>query len=195
MAKAECVSVLYLASVLLACTGLLVLGGGVWIVEGYQAVTEEADQIKDDLKNVGAEDIISTFEDYYSVLNKKGGWINVAYVMVAVGAVTFAVALLGFIGVHKETVFLLLTFIILLIIIIMLEIAAVLIIIRRDNEVKVFQQITKPENSFENIFQFREKFLFFVFTLSWSSTVLVMSVVVALVRGRAGGKEKLVELV
>ena len=48
---------------------------------------------------------------------------------------------------------------------------------------------------FENIFQFREKFLFFVLTLSWSSTVLVMSVVVALVRGRDGGKEKLVEQV
>ena len=127
MAKAECDRLFILISVLLCCTGLIVIGGGVWLVEDYQAVTETADQIKDDLEKVEDVDMMVTSKDYYSVFNKKGGWINMAYVMLGVGAVTVAVALLGFIGVQKETVFLLLTFIMLLMIIIMLQIASVLI--------------------------------------------------------------------
>ena len=74
-------------------------------------------------------DMMDTSKDYYSVFNKKGGWMNMAYVLLGVGAVTVAVALVGFIGVQKETIFLLLTYIVLLMIIIMLQIASVLIII------------------------------------------------------------------
>ena len=127
-----------------------------------------------------------TSKDYYSVLNKKGGWMNMAYVMLRVGSVTFAVALLGFIGVQNETVFLLFTYIVLLIITILLQIASVLIIIRRDNEVKDLKQITNAEN-----FKFEEKFFFFVFSLCFST--LVLSVGIALARLMRGGKEKMME--
>ena len=109
MSSSDFTTVINLTSLLLACAGLLVLAGGVWIVADHQAITDAADQIKDDLENV--EDLFSISEDYYSAFNKKGGWINVAYVMVGVGAVTFAVAFLGFIVVHNETVFLLFTYI------------------------------------------------------------------------------------
>ena len=109
------------------------------------------------------------------------------------GAVTVAVALLGFIGVQKETVFLLLTYIVLLMIIIMLQIASVLIIIRRGNEVKDLKQITNTENPFDNIFKFKEKFIFFVFSLSFSTLVLVLSVGIALTRQMRSGKEKMME--
>ena len=129
MAKAECERLFILTSVLLCCTGLIMIGGGVWLVEDYQAVTETADQIKDDLEKVEDVDMMVTSKDYYSVFNKKGGWINMAYVMLGVGAVTVAVALLRFNGVQKGTIFLLLTYIVLLMIITMLQIASVLIII------------------------------------------------------------------
>ena len=188
MAKAECDKIFILASILLCCTGLIVIGGGVWLVEDYEAVTETADQIKDDLKKVTDVDIMDTPKDYYSVFNKKGGWINLAYVMLGVGAVTVAVALLGFIGVQKETVFLILTFIVLLMIIIMLQIASVLIIIRRDNEVKDLTQITNTQS-----FKFEEKFFFFVFSLSFSTLVLIVSVGIALARHMRSGKEKMME--
>ena len=182
MAKSEFDRLFILVSVLMCCSGLVIIGGGYWMVEDYQAVTETADQIKDDLEKVKDVDMMDTSKDYYSVFNKKGGWMNMAYVMLGVGAVTVAVALLGFIGVQKETVFLLLTYIVLLMIIIMLQIASVLIIIKRDNEVKDLKQITYAKGSFEDIFKFEEKFFFFVFSLSFSTLVLNMSVGITLAR-------------
>ena len=138
-------------------------------------------------------DMMDTSKDYYSVFNKKGGWMNMAYVMLGVGAVTVAVALLGFIGVQKETIFLLLTHIVLLMIIIMLQIASVLIIIRRGNEVKDLRQIINAKSLFEINFKFEEKFIFFVFSLSFSTLVLVMSVGITLARQMRSGKEKRME--
>ena len=138
-------------------------------------------------------DMMDTSKDYYSVFNKKGGWINMAYVMLGIGAVTVAVALLGFYGVQKETIFLLLTYIVLLMIIIMLQIASVLIIIRRDIEVKDLKQIGNVDNSFENNFNFEPKFFFFVFSLRFSTLVLVLSVGIALERLMRSRTEKMME--
>ena len=137
----------------------------------YQAVTETADQIKDEMEKDKDVDMKVTSTDYYSVFNKKGGWMNMAYVMLGVGAVTVAVALLGFIGVQKETVFLLLTYIVLLMIIIMLQIASVIIIIRDDvNEVKDLQQITDAALVVEeenNIGCFNSFVCMFVLSSDW----------------------------
>jgi hypothetical protein len=48
MAKAESERLVILTSFLVCCSGLMVIGGGVWLVEDYEAFTETADQIKDD---------------------------------------------------------------------------------------------------------------------------------------------------
>ena len=41
-------------------------------------------------------------KDYYSVFDKKGGWMNMAYVVLGVGAVTVAVALLDSLGYRRR---------------------------------------------------------------------------------------------
>ena len=181
MTKAQCVNMLYLASLLLSCTGLLVLGGGVWLVEEYQADTEAAQMIKDEFE------IKTEFTDYYSVFNKKGGWTNLAYVMIGVGAVSFVLAFLGFIGIHEETIFLVLTYITLLLIVIMLNIASVIIIIRRDSEMKIFQEVTKQNASV----LVSEKFIYFVFSLSFSALALAVSVTAAVGRNQGDGEKKI----
>ena len=149
---AGCLSLPSVVSILILCSGGLLVGGGWWVVRDYKDTTEGSEIIKEEF------DVRPSSEDYYSVLNKKGGWDNVGYVSIGVGVVMVVMALMGFIGVHEETIFLLLTYIILLIIDIMLNIATVIIILRRHSEIRIFQQIIDPS---ENL-QGKEKFIFFV---------------------------------
>ena len=159
------------------------MGGGWWVVRDYEDTTDAAEIIKEE------SDMRPSSEDYYSVFNKKGGWDNVGYVSIGVGVVIVVMALMGFIGVHEETIFLLLTYIILLIITIMLNIATVIIILRRHSEIRIFQQITEPS---ENL-QAKEKFIFFIFSLSFAAFTSVVSIIAVFIRRAALLKKKVEE--
>ena len=169
-------------SILVLCSGGLLVGGGWWVMEDYNDTTEAAEIIKKEL------DVRPSSEDYYSVFNKKGGWGNVGYVSIGVGVVSVVLALMGFIGVHEETIFLLLAYIVLLIINIMLNIAVVIIILRRHSEIRIFEQ-TNPSDNLKT----KDKFVFFISALSFAAFTLVASIIAALIRRTALLKKNIEE--
>ena len=127
-------SLLCFTNFLVATLALLMVSGGIILALDNVTVTNTAGIVKDVGKDFFASDITDSFEEFYSVFNKKGGWFNFDFVLTGIGAITFVVSIFGFCGVHKESHCLLVTYILLLAIMILLQTAAALLLNQRDQE-------------------------------------------------------------
>merc|ERR1719300_1550472 len=109
--------------------------------------------------------------------------------MIGVGAVICGVSLLGFIGVHKKTIFLSLTFIVLLLISILLQTASLLIMAQRHKELLEAPSLRNKENLDEGILQFQVKLLLLEASSVISVSALVLSLAAAFMRSKLSKKE------
>ena len=116
-----------------------------------------------------------------------------AHVMIGVGAVICGVSLLGFIGVHRKTIFLSLTFIVLLLISILLQTASLLIMAQRHKELLEAPSLRNKEHLDEGILQFQVKLLLLEASSVISISALVLSLAAAVIRSKLSKKEMLVE--
>jgi uncharacterized membrane protein SpoIIM required for sporulation len=94
--------------------------------------------------------------------------------------VTFIVALFGFCGVHKESVWLLLTYILLIVITIVFQVIAMVIIARRENEMRtVHSHVTRVSLEGKDLtpplLNSWEKMMFLTVTTSLSSLFFLLS--------------------
>jgi hypothetical protein len=124
--------------------GLLLAGGGVWLAVDTAAITVTANRVREAGRDVLSEHVTDSFEQFYSVFNKAGGWNNLAFVMVGIGVLIVVVSIFGFCGVHQESVCLLLTYIVLLAVAVVLQTAAALLLARRDEEMAAVSSLLPP---------------------------------------------------
>merc|ERR1711915_1045420 len=184
---------LFLVSGLVFIAGVLSICAGTWIVKDDQLLMEKVDALKDELKSNSNIEISNSSDGYYSIFNKKGGWLNLIHVMIGVGAVICGISLLGFIGVHKKTIFLSLTFIVLLLISILLQIASLLIMVQRQKELLEASSLQNMEHLNEDVLKIQVKLLLLEASSVISVSALVLSLVAAVMRSKLSKKEMLVE--
>merc|ERR1711915_347977 len=184
---------LFLVSGLVFIAGVLSICAGMLIVKDDHLLMEKVDALKDELKSNSNIAISNVSDSYYSIFNKKGGWLNLTHVMIGVGAVICGISLLGFIGVHRKTIFLSLTFIVLLLISILLQIASLLIMDQRQKELLEASSLQNMEHLNEDILQFQVKLLLLEASSVFSVSALVLSLVAAVMRSKLSKKEMLVE--
>ena len=145
------------SSLLVTISGLLMSGIATWILCDAEELQTTAEDIRDNLK---VQIVTDSFEEYYSIFNKKGGWVNLASLMLGIGLTQTTVSLLGwYFGLHKKTSFLLLTFICFLLITIMLQIGTVILINWRNFELKQFYYLSTSRVSISRL-QLSEKFIY-----------------------------------
>ena len=132
---------LLLTTALLAAVSLLLLSCGLALVYDSAGVTEVAREIKQ-LDLLLDTEVIETFDGFYSVFNKKGGWNNFAFVMMAIGGMTLLVSFFGCCSLHQEQRCLLLTYGLLLLLITCLLATASWLLASRDEELAMVASLT-----------------------------------------------------
>ena len=125
-----------LTSFMLSVSALFAITISSLILHGHQEVLTTAQQIKDALAVESVDSAVTdSFHDYYSVFNSRGGWLNLAHVLLGVGLVTLLVSVVGLLsGLHARTCFLLLTFALLQLVSALLQAGAVLVLRWRRRE-------------------------------------------------------------
>ena len=88
--KSSIWSSLCLVNALVCMQGLIVIGGGVWIVLDYQVSMEIRQEVMEDGDEKMRDYVKNTFEEFSSLFNKKGGWLNLGCGTIGIGAVTLA---------------------------------------------------------------------------------------------------------
>ena len=86
------------ASFMISISSLLLIIISSFIIYDHDDVTSTAEDIKDTLK---VEVVTDSFQEYYSVFNKQGGWFNLSYLMLGVGLTSFIVSIFGFFNIWK----------------------------------------------------------------------------------------------
>ena len=117
------------------------------IIMDHEEMEKEVGEIKESLK---VDIVENTFQEYYSVFNKKGGWVNFSCLCLGVGIGTFVISLFGYLGVHKKSVFLLLSFLVLVLVSLMLQIGCLMLLNIRRREFLTFyyfSSYTSDKNS------------------------------------------------
>ena len=125
-----------LTSFMLSVSALFAITISSLILHGHQEVLTTAQQIKNSLAVESVDSAVTdSFHDYYSVFNSRGGWLNLAHVLLGVGLVTLLVSVVGLLsGLHARTCFLLLTFALLQLVSALLQAGAVLVLRWRRRE-------------------------------------------------------------
>ena len=125
-----------LTSFMLSVSALFAITISSLILHGHQEVLHTAQQIKDTLAVESVDSAVTdSFHDYYSVFNSRGGWLNLAHLLLGVGLVTLLVSVAGLLsGLHARTCFLLLTFALLQLVSALLQAGAVLVLRWRRRE-------------------------------------------------------------
>ena len=125
-----------LTSFMLSVSALFAITISSLILHGHQEVLHTAQQIKDTLAVESVDSAVTdSFHDYYSVFNSRGGWLNLAHLLLGVGLVTLLVSVVGLLsGLHARTCFLLLTFALLQLVSALLQAGAVLVVRWRRRE-------------------------------------------------------------
>ena len=157
-----------------------------WIlleVEELQSATED---IKDNLK---VEIVKESFQDYYSIFNKKGGWLNLVFLMLGIGITQILLSFFACLGVHRKIPFLLITFISFLLINIMLQSGALTLTSWRNYELKQFYYLSTSRTSISR-FHFEEKKICLVISLLWSVMSLLSSLLALAVRAKPSIKDQ-----
>ena len=84
-----------LTSFMLSVSALFAITISSLILHGHQEVLHTAQQIKDALAVESVDSAVTdSFHDYYSVFNSRGGWLNLAHLLLGVGLVTEKVSTL-----------------------------------------------------------------------------------------------------
>ena len=174
------------SSLMVTISGVLISGIASWILYDVQELEEATEDIKDNLK---VEIVTDSFQDYYSIFNKKGGWLNLSFLMLGLGLTQIVLPLFACLGVHRKTSFLLITFISFLLITIMLQIGAVILINWRNFELKQFYYLSTSRASISR-FHLTDKKICLVISLMWSAVTLVTSVSALILRQTHSRKEK-----
>ena len=125
-----------LTSFMLSVSALFAITISSLILHGHQEVLHTAQQIKDALAVESVDSAVTdSFHDYYSVFNSRGGWLNLAHLLLGVGLVTLLVSVVGLLsGLHARTCFLLLSFALLQLVSALLQAGAVLVLRWRRRE-------------------------------------------------------------
>ena len=174
------------SSLMVAISGVLMSGVASWILYDMQQLQAATQDIKDNLK---VEIVTDAFQDYYSIFNKKGGWLNLSFLMLGLGLTQIVLPVFACLGVHRKTSFLLLTFISFLLMTIMLQIGAVILINWRNFELKQFYYLSTSRASISR-FHLNDKKICLVISLMWSAVTLVTSVSALIFRQMHSRKEK-----
>ena len=155
------------------------------IILDLEDVTDTATEIKEAIQD---DVVIDSFQDYYSVFNKKGGWKNLAFVILGVGVAAFVVSIFGYCRVHEKTMFLLFTFITLHLVILMLQIGAVMLQNTRHRELLQFHFFSNFGEPVKD-FQYEIKKILLVLSVMWTVVSIIMCLVTVIIRVRTKRKE------
>ena len=178
------------ASFMISISSLLLIIISSFIIYDHDDVTSTAEDIKDTLK---VEVVTDSFQEYYSVFNKQGGWFNLSYLMLGVGLTSFIVSILGYFNVHSKTVFLLLSFLFLQLVMIMLQIGAVMLLGWRKLELLQFYYFSNSSKLLSD-FHHEVKQILLVLSLMWSTVTLLLCVITIVIRFRSKRKENQLDL-
>ena len=175
-----------LTSFQLTASALFIIAVSSLIVYDQEDVINTATDIKESLK---VEVVQDSFKDYYSVFNKKGGWLNLAFVIMGLGFGAFVISMFGYFGVHSKTVVLLFTFIFLHLTILMLQIGTLMLLKWRKQELLQFYFFS---NFGETVTDFHHdvKQMMFVLSVMWTVVSLVTCLVTLVIRSKTKRKEK-----
>merc|ERR1711936_563011 len=127
------------SSLMVTISGVLISGIASWILYDVQELEEATEDIKDNLK---VEIVTDSFQGYYSIFNKKGGWLNLTFLMLGLALTQVSLSLFGCCGVHKKTSALLLAFISFLVITFILQLGALILTNWRNFELKQFYYLS-----------------------------------------------------
>ena len=139
-------SSLCLANVLVCIQGLIVIGGGVWIVLDYQVSMEIRQEVMEDGDEKMRDYVNNAFEDFYSLFNREGGWLNLGCVTIGIGALTFTTSFFGFCGVHEQSVCLLFTYISLILLGMILQVSSAAILFNRGHDMKTVSDMLNTDS-------------------------------------------------
>ena len=168
-----------ISTVMVTISGVFLIIISVWLLADIEDLLRTTEDIKDNLK---VEIVRESFQDYYSIFNKKGGWLNLTLLMLGLALTQVSLSLFGCCGVHSKTSFLLLAFISFLTITIILQLGALILTNRRNFELKQFYYLSTSTVAIST-FHFQEKKLLLVLSLVWSLLSLLTSVSALLLRG------------
>ena len=173
-----------ISSVMVAISGVLLIIISTWILADIEDLLRATEDIKDNLKIEMARE---SFQDYYSIFNKRGGWLNLIFLMLGISITQVSLSFWGCCGVHRKTSFLLLTFISFLVISIILQLASFILTNRRNLELKQFYHLSTSRASISR-FHFQEKKMLLALSLVWSLSSLLTSVSALIVRQNQNNK-------
>ena len=174
-----------LTSFQLATSALFIIAVSSLIINDQEEVITTASNIKESLK---VEVVQDSFKDYYSVFNKKGGWLNLAFVIMGLGFGAFVISIFGYFGVHSKTVVLLFSFIFLHLTILMLQVGTLMLLKWRKQELLQFYFFS---NFGETLTDFHHdvKQMMFVLSLMWTVVSFITCLVTLVIRSRTKRKE------
>ena len=174
-----------LANVLVCIQGLIVIGGGVWIVLDYQNSMEIRQEVMEDEDETMRDYVKNAFEDFYSLFNKEGGWLNLGCVSIGIGALTLATSFFGFCGVHEKSACLLITYIFLIIIGMILQISSSVILFNRGHDMKTVSEMLNTNNDKLSSGKCYEKMIFFLLSGCFSTVVMILMIVLSIMQRQA----------
>ena len=179
-------SSLCLANVLVCIQGLIVIGGGVWIVLDYQDSMEIRQKVMEDGDEKMRDYVNNTFEDFYSLFNREGGWLNLGCVTIIIGVLTCTTSFFGFCGVHEQSVSLLFTYISLILLGMILQVSSAAILFNRGHGMKTVSDMLNMDSDKLSSGQCYEKMIFFLLSGSFSTVVMVLLIVLSIMVRQAG---------
>ena len=175
-----------LANALVCMQGLIVIGGGVWIVLDYQDSMEIRQEVMEDGDEKMRDYVNNAFEDFYSLFNREGGWLNLGCVTIGIGALTFTTSFFGFCGVHEQSVCLLFTYISLILLGMILQVSSAAILFNRGHDMKTVSDMLNMDSDKLSSGKCYEKMIFFLLSGSFSTVVMVLLIVLSIMVRQAG---------
>ena len=160
-----------ISSVMLTISAVLLIIISAWILADRDDLLRTTEDIRENLKIEMARE---WWQDYYSIFNKRGGWLNLTVLMLGIAITQLCLSLLASCGLHRRTSVLLLTFISFLLISISLQLGALLLTTRRNYELKQFYYLSTSRADISR-FHFPEKKMLLVMSLVWSLLSLLTS--------------------
>ena len=173
-----------ISSVMVTISGVLLIIIAAWILADSDDLLRTTGDIKENLKMEVARE---WFQDYYSIFNKRGGWLNLTVLMLGIAITQLSLSLLASCGAHRRTSFLLLAFISFLIISIGLQVGALLLTTRRNYELKQFYYLSTSRADISR-FHFQEKKMLLAVSLVWSLLSLLTSFSALIVADKQNNK-------
>ena len=175
-----------LTSFMLSVSALFVIVISSLIIHGHQEVLHTAQQIKDTLAVESVDSAVTdSFHDYYSVFNSRGGWLNLAHLLLGVGLVTLLVSVLGLLSrLHARTCFLLLTFTLLQLVLALLQAGAVLVLRWRRRELLQFYHSSHYRGAASPGQLQHTQQILLVLSLMWAAVTLLVTILTLALRCR-----------